>query len=147
MVPVVVIVADLTADLARGEFRAVHVHVGSSRAYQRNDLRELSRCRGRGTSDAVSGLVLNVGRRERARDSPVPIVQWVIRVACGRRGGRSGIGFGITQPEDDASLVLRMSDMDVRLPDVSFKVSERQQVVDLGFVVADERAERAGPSR
>jgi hypothetical protein len=40
-----------------------------------------------------------------------------------------------------------MSDMDVRLPDVSFKVSERQQVVDLGFVVADERAERAGPRR
>ena len=64
--------------------------------------------------------------------------------ARGRRCTRSGIRVGITQPEDDAPLVLGMSDVDVRLPDVSFEILERQDVIDFGVITADCRAERAG---
>ena len=37
-----------------------------------------------------------------------------------------------------------MSDVNMRLPDVSFELLERQNVVDFGFVAVDGRLERPG---
>ena len=53
LVVVVVAIVNLTANLPTCELRAVDVHVRLSGAYQPDDLRELARGRGCGSSDPV----------------------------------------------------------------------------------------------
>lgn len=129
------VAADLTANLTGREFRAVHVDVRLSSADQRDDLGELS------GGDAVPGLNLDVRRSEGSGDSSGTRVGWIVHRAGGRRVGRSGIGLGVTQPEDDSSLVLRKSDVDVRLPDIPFEILEGQDVLDFRVVIVDSCAE------
>jgi hypothetical protein len=119
---VVVTVVDLASDLASTDGRGMDVHVGPSLADQGNHL-----CKVCGTGDTVRRLGNDVGLRERPGHSPVLEVVRVTLAAerrrCNRRS-RQWCGRGITQPQNDIPRILRIADVDVRLPGVAFEVLE-----------------------